>query len=213
MARPSDPRVRVELVEQAAALLTADEPLTLRAVAERSGTSTMAVYTHFGGMPGLRQAVRTEGFRRLVIRLEGVDDTEDPVHDLAALGAAYVRHGLAHPHLYRAMFDPGIGLENEEVAAEGLLRLTRAAARARDHGRFQAEPTDVALRQWVSGHGLLDLVLRGVLPTESAAAHGAALALGAFLAAGDEPERCRASVRTGWAATPEDGRQLARCRA
>lgn len=203
MARPSDPRVRDELVEQAAAMLSASEPLTLRAVAERSGTSTMAVYTHFGGMPGLRRAVRTEGFRRLVARLARVDDTDDPVRDLAALGAAYVQHGLAHPHLYRAMFEPGLELDDEEAAAEGLQRLTRAAARAREQGRFQDEPADVALRQWVSGHGLLDLVLRGVLPPEYAAAHGAALALGAFLAAGDEPGRCRASVRKGWASVSE----------
>ncbi len=199
MARAIDPRVRVELVEQAAALLASDEPLTLRAVAERSGTSTMAIYTHFGGMPGLRRAIRTEGFRRLVARLDALLDTQDPVRDLAALGAAYVRHGLAHPHLYRAMFDPGAGLDDEGVAAEGLLRLTRAAARARDAGRFQEEPADVALRQWVSGHGLLDLVLRGALPAEAAAEHGAALALGAFLAAGDEPQRSRESVRMGWA--------------
>ena len=140
VARPSDPRVRAALVEQAAAMLAADEPLTLRAVAERSRTSTMAVYTHFGGMPGLRQAVRAEGFRRLIARLETVGETDDPVHDLAALGAAYVRHGLAHPHLYRAMFDPATRLEDEQVAAEGLLRLTRAAERARDRGRFRADP-------------------------------------------------------------------------
>ncbi|OFE14942.1 hypothetical protein BA895_07235 [Humibacillus sp. DSM 29435] len=206
MARTSDHRVRVELIEQAAALLATDEPLTLRAVAERSGTSTMAVYTHFGGMPGLREAVRNEGFRRLVARLEGIDDTEDPVRDLAALGAAYVRHGIAHPHLYRAMFDPGTGLENEEVAAEGLLRLTQAAERARADGRFRSEPVDVAIRQWIAGHGLLDLVLRGVLPATSAAAHGASLTLGVFLAAGDEPERCRLSVTEGWSSIAEHGR-------
>jgi AcrR family transcriptional regulator len=203
MARPPDPQVRVELVEQAAAMLASKEPLTLRAVAERSGTSTMSVYTHFGGMPGLRRAVRIEGFRRLVAQLEGVVDTDDPVRDLAALGAAYLRHGLTHPHLYRTMFDPDTGLDDDEIAAEGLRRLTKAASRAREAGRFHAEPADVALRQWVAGHGLLDLVIRGVLPTASATAHGAALALGVFLAAGDDPERCRGSVRAGWVSPTE----------
>ena len=210
MARPSDPHVRDVLVEQAAEMLAAGTALTLREVARRSRTSTMAVYTHFGGMPGLRTAVRTEGFRRLVARLDGVDETADPVRDLAALGAAYVGHGLAHPFLYRAMFDADTGLDDEDqaVAAEGLVRLTRAAGRARAAGRFEAstDPADVALRQWVSGHGLLDLVLRGVLPIEAAAVHGADLALGAFLAAGDDPATCRLSVQAGWASTDHDRR-------
>ena len=41
------------------------EPVTLRALVEGTGASTMAVYPHFGGMPGLWSAVRQEGFTRL----------------------------------------------------------------------------------------------------------------------------------------------------
>jgi len=43
--------------------------------------STMAVYTHFGGMAYLRQEVRREGFARLRTHLEWVEPTNDPVTD------------------------------------------------------------------------------------------------------------------------------------
>ena len=46
-------------------MLARREPVTLRAVVAGTGVSTMAVYTHFDGMPGLWRAVRQEGFTRL----------------------------------------------------------------------------------------------------------------------------------------------------
>jgi hypothetical protein len=39
-----------------------------------------------------------------------------------------------------------------------------------------------------------------VLPAAAVDQHGPELAAGVFLAAGDEPARCRASVRAGWGA-------------
>ena len=60
--------VRVALVEHAAEMLASREPVTVRALAQRAGTSTMAVYTHFGGLTGLWRAVRQEGFQRLAER-------------------------------------------------------------------------------------------------------------------------------------------------
>jgi AcrR family transcriptional regulator len=202
MARPSDPRIRADLVTHAAAMLAADETLTLRAVTERAGTSTMAVYTHFGGMPGLLRAVRLEGFRLLVARIDDLSPTDDPVHDLAAVCAAYVAHGLAHPHLYRAMFDTTTGLDPDGTAEAGigLSRLVDASRRAVGAGRFAAgtDPGAVATRLWVTGHGLLDLVLRGVLPGDAVDAHGASLVRATCLDAGDEPEKCEMSVSGGW---------------
>ena len=63
--RTADPGVRVALVERAAEMLARREVVTLRALVDSVGTSTMAVYTHFGGMAGLWRAVRQEGFTRL----------------------------------------------------------------------------------------------------------------------------------------------------
>lgn len=197
--RSAPPEVRAALIENAAAMLVAREPVTLRALAARAGTSTMAVYTHFGGMPALWDAVRQEGFVRLAERLAGVASTDDPVRDLAALGAAYATNALENPALYRVMFDAAAELDDPDAAARTFAVLVDAATRALDAGRFEAvDPQELATRFWVSGHGVLMLVLTGVLPAQAIDAHSPALAIALFRASGDDAEPCEASVRAGW---------------
>lgn len=198
--RPPSPATRVLLIERAADLLARREPVTLRSLVAGTGVSTMAVYTHFDGMPGLWRAVRQEGFTRLAARVTGVDLTDDPVRDLAALSAAYVANGVDHPSLYRAMFDAAADLEDPDAAGRTFGALVSAAVRARDAGRFSAasDPPTVATRLWATGHGLLMLVLTGVLPTGALTLHLPESAVATFVAAGDEPSRCRASVAAGW---------------
>ena len=203
MVRTADPAVRVALVEAAAEMLAARLPVTARSLADRVGASTTALYTHFGGMPGLWRAVRQEGFTRLADRLDGVVASDDPVRDLAALGVAYVENALAHPDLYRAMFDAAADLEDAAAADRSFARLVEGAARARAAGRFgaEADPVAVATRFWAAGHGLASLVVTQVLPADVVAQHGAELAVGVFVAAGDRPDRCRVSVRDAWSRT------------
>src|SRR5688572_6299691 len=104
--KPADPAVRVALIEAAARLIAAEGParLTLRRLAHEVGTSTMAVYTHFGGMDEVRREVRREGFARLGAHLSGTPTTDDPVADLGLLGVAYYVNAVTNPNLYRAMF-------------------------------------------------------------------------------------------------------------
>jgi AcrR family transcriptional regulator len=189
------------LVERAAEMLAHREAVTLRALVESVGASTMAVYTHFGGMPGLWRAVRQEGFTRLVDALARVDTSTDPVRDFMALGAAYSRNALANPYLYRAMFDTTADLEDPAAADAGFQTLVAAAERARQSGRFAdtCDPAAVATQLWASGHGQLLLVLTGVLPGEALTPLATGTAHALFVAAGDEPERCRRSVMDGWA--------------
>ncbi len=188
------------LVERAARMLADREPVTLRALVEGTGASTMAVYTHFGGMPGLWSAVRQEGFTRLAARLDGVARTGDPVHDLAALGVAYARNALAAPELYRAMFDARADLADAPAADATFDRLVAAVARARDEGRLAAD-TDaraLATRFWATGHGLVSLVVQGVLPDDALAPLATDTAVALLTAAGDDPARCRRSVGRAW---------------
>ncbi|TFV67488.1 UNVERIFIED_ORG: TetR/AcrR family transcriptional regulator [Bacillus sp. AZ43] len=203
MPRAADPAVRTALVEAAARMLAQREPVTARSLADRAGTSTTALYTHFGGMPGLWRAVRQEGFTRLGRRLADVPRTDDPVRDLAALGAAYVASARSEPYLYRAMFDAAADLDDPAAADQTFGLIVGAAERARAEGRLADAALDVATRFWMTGHGLAMLVLTGVLPPEAVAAHGQELGVGVFLAAGDDPVRCRESVRLGWTSTGE----------
>lgn len=160
----------------------------------------MAVYTHFGGMPGLWQAVRQEGFSRLARRLAVVEATADPVRDLTALGAAYIGNALANPALYRTMFDAAAELEDARAAARTFEVLVGSADRARDAGRFSesCDPQELATQFWVAGHGLTMVVLTGVLPHEALDLHAPAIATALFVAAGDDDKSCRRSVRAGW---------------
>src|SRR6478752_6185718 len=104
--RSAEPDVRRRLIELAADVLGEEGPaaLSARRLARDAGTSTMAVYTHFGGMPGLVQAVVAEGFRRLYDRVAKVELTDDPVADLVAAASAYRANALASPHVYAVMF-------------------------------------------------------------------------------------------------------------
>jgi AcrR family transcriptional regulator len=191
-------------VERAAAMLAARETVTLRSVVVGTGASTMAVYTHFGGMPGLWSAVRQEGFTRLGARLAAVADTDDPVRDLAALGVAYVENALDAPDLYRAMFDDAAALEDPAAAEATFAPLVRAADRARTEGRFDAgcDPQALATRTWAAGHGLMVLVVTGALGREAIVQHAPAIVTALFTAAGDDADRCRRSVDAAWEGHP-----------
>ena len=63
----------------------------------------MAVYTYFGGMPGLIAAVAEEGLRQFDAAMT-MPSTSDPVADLVATGIAYRRYAIERPHMYRLMF-------------------------------------------------------------------------------------------------------------
>lgn len=203
MARAKDPAVRTLLLERAAAMLRAREPITLRALVAGTDVSTMAVYTHFGSMDGLWRALRQEGFTRLAERFARVRLSGDPVRDLAALSAAYVANAVDHPDLYRVMFDASVELEDLPAADATLEHLVQAASRARAAGRVRADvdPLRLGTHVWVVSHGLTSLVATGPLPRASLAQVPDLLAA-VLVDAGDEPERCRASITQGWSDLP-----------
>jgi AcrR family transcriptional regulator len=199
MARKRDPAVRTQLVERAAHMLRTREPITLRSLVAGTGVSTMAVYTHFGGMDGVWSALRQEGFTRLAGWLARVESSSDPVRDLAALIAAYVRNGLDDPDLYRVMFDATFPLEDPEAAEATLLVLVGAAERGVGAGRYRedVDALELATQSWAAAHGLVSLVTPGPLPPDRLDL-GPRMLAAVYVAAGDDPERCRASVTAGW---------------
>lgn len=168
--RPADPAVRTALVEAGARVLAADGPgaLSTRRLAAEVGTSTMAVYTHFGSMDQLHRAIRREGFARLAAKLDATARTEDPVADLAAAGLTYFSSGLADPELYRAMFTvrPPVG---DDDAGDGIFQhMVGMVQRCIDAGRFHPAGSSLvrawAGEIWTMQHGLVTLALTGILP-------------------------------------------------
>ena len=198
MARPSRD-VRVELIE-AAARVVAEEgraALTTRRLAAEVGTSTMAVYTYFRGMPELLRAVRQEAFDRFAAHLAGVPAGADPVAEIVQLGGAYVRNAVANPALYRFMFmekppdeDVGIGISTFE-------RLVDAVRRAMEAARFSpGNPVEAARQCWVISHGSVSLHLVGMLQLDEAVRAMAQSIEHVFVGLGDDPAAARASCRS-----------------
>ncbi|MFO6451440.1 MULTISPECIES: TetR/AcrR family transcriptional regulator [unclassified Aeromicrobium] len=165
------PDVRRQLLEEAARILDEQGPLALsaRRLATGAGTSTMAVYTHFGSMGKVVDAVATEGFRRLIDRVDAVERTDDPAADLLATAAAYRENALQNPHLYAVMFGAtsvrGLGAQgaDPDVAYAAFRQLVTLVERAMDAGRLRRDdPKAVAAQWWSALHGYMMLELAGM---------------------------------------------------
>jgi AcrR family transcriptional regulator len=113
---------REGLIEAGLRLLERDgvEALQARKVAAEIGSSTMAVYTHFGGMTGLLDAIAGEAFARFAQALTSVPQTDDPVADFFAMGVAYRGFALANPQRYQLIF----GISSPEAIARNRADLT-----------------------------------------------------------------------------------------
>lgn len=203
--KAADPSVRTALLETAARILAIEGPgkLTLRHLTREVGTSTMAVYTYFGGMDELRQEVCNEGFLRLAAHLGAVEESGDPVADLVVLGGAYWAMAMENPNLYRAMFLdplPGVGpLGSVPVGGREELEtfevLLRAVDRCIGAGRFDAaDPLAVAVQLWGVTHGLVSLALAGMLRQDDAVAALAATSRSLFRGFGDDPRATGRSI-------------------
>jgi AcrR family transcriptional regulator len=203
--RQADPDLGATLMETAARLLAEEGPnaLSTRRLAAAAGTSTMAVYTHFGGMDDLVRGMVHEGFRRLNARMVEVVQTADPVADVAAMGIAYHDNALENRHLYSVMFGGstlgGFAL-NEEDRQYGryvMEPVVRAVARCMDVGRFRpGDPQAVANQMWIALHGLVTLELGGYLiEPYSADWLFAAQVHNLLVGAGDDTDKATDSLR------------------
>ncbi|MFN8227620.1 MAG: TetR/AcrR family transcriptional regulator [Mycobacterium sp.] len=219
------PDPRAEMLRAAVGLLDDHGPdaLQVRKVAAAAGTSTMMVYTHFGGMRGLIAEVAEEGRRQFDAAIT-VGETDDPVADLITCGTAYRRFAIRRPHLYRLMFGStsahGIDAPARNVltASAGdieahyaaFAKLTAVVHRCMTAGRITAAAADdhaavvsTSAQFWSTIHGYVMLELAGYYGD---AVDGGALisVLGRLLAnllvaMGDSPERLAASmVAAGW---------------
>lgn len=109
MARPvkHDARTREAVLDAAEELLAAGGPdaVTVRAVADRIGESTRAVYSQFGSMAALMGSLGARGFQMVADLVDEQPVTADPLADLVEVGAvAFRSFALTRPHLFRITF-------------------------------------------------------------------------------------------------------------
>jgi AcrR family transcriptional regulator len=164
------------LVDEAGRILSAEgaSALSLRRLAQATGTSTMAVYTLFGDKQGLLAAMYREGYERLgaALRAAAGDTADDPLERLARLGYAYRANALANPHLYDLMFGRPVAAfapdpEVTEIADAAYQPLVDAVRRCVDAGALIGIAERIALHLWGVSHGTVSLELAGHLPGDA----------------------------------------------
>jgi AcrR family transcriptional regulator len=194
----ADPEIRTALIESAARILAREgqAALSSRRLAAEIGTSTMAVYTHFGGMDGLQRAVREEGFARLTGFFDTVPQTRDPVADLSALGWAYCFNAVANPNLYRAVFlEAPIDSEDEAVGRAAVQQPIDTVVRCIEAARFRsADPESLGIQLWTASHGMITGVLAHLLTIEEVIEHFSAMAVNLYVGFGDDRRRAQRSI-------------------
>ncbi|BBY46385.1 TetR family transcriptional regulator [Mycolicibacterium celeriflavum] len=212
MARVSDSPAK-QLVEAGIRILERDglAALSARKLAAESGTSTMAVYTHFGGMTGLIDSIASETFARFTQALTDAPVTDDPVTDFLVMGARYREFALENPQRYQMMFGTsaqslsrhhadltvtGSSTDRAEFAVsfEALLTAVRRMVEA---GRIRDDGIAVmAGRMWSIVHGAVLLEMAGFFGREG---HGLTQILGpltvdALVGMGDERDKAMQSL-------------------
>ncbi|WP_319456579.1 MULTISPECIES: TetR/AcrR family transcriptional regulator [unclassified Mycobacterium] len=202
------------LVRATIGLLAEQGPSAIKArtVASAAGLSTMAVYSHFGGIPELTLAVIDDGFRELDRAFSRVPVTDDPIADLAGLALTCRWVARENPHLYDLMFglstratyrpqnDPAGRLSGRSLAFRGVYaRVEEACARLVRSGRVRPQETDVMAAQlWSFVHGFITLELAETFADCDDPVGRLLLPMGVNLSVGlgDTRERAQASHET-----------------
>ncbi len=200
---------RDRLVAAALAVLERDGPAAIQArkLAGEIGASTMAVYTHFGGMPKLVEAVVREGLGRFAEHTRGVPRTDDPMADLIAGGLAYAEFAIQNPQLYRLLFGLTDLGELHALSADAttpwdlaegvdaLSVLVSAVERVIEAGRIRAqEPIPAATQILSATHGFVLLAMSGFIDPQGVQDVMAPLAVNLMVGLGDTRRRAKSSL-------------------
>ncbi len=167
----------------------------------------MAVYTHFGGMPNLIEAVMREGLSRFAEHTRGVPETDDPMADLIAGGLAYGEFAMQNPQLYRLLFGlSDLGGAQKALSdgatpwdlAEGvdaLSVLVTAVERVIEAGRIRPqEPIPAATQILSATHGFVLLAMGGFIDSRALEDVMAPMAINLMVGLGDRRQRAERSL-------------------
>lgn len=186
-----DADIRERIVAAGVLALSDDSTaeLTVRRVAKLAGSSTMCIYTKFGGRTGMVEAIYRRGFETLrdalsVATSEMVGPAaQDPDERIVAIATAHRRFALDRPALYALLFerplpdfDPTPQLRTEALAA-ALTLLTEEVRHAQQHGLLLGrDPAHTSYLLWTAIHGMTSIELthvqRSALPAWAVSSPG-----------------------------------------
>ncbi|UJW28721.1 TetR/AcrR family transcriptional regulator [Saccharothrix sp. AJ9571] len=139
--------------------------MTLRTIAATADTSTVVVYSRFGGRAGMLQALYQRAFEQLgavfAALPPGSDDHEQDVLELAL---AYRRFALENPPRYAFMFErPVADFDPNPEMRHSVLQstLTSILRRATPAGASDEDGFTRSYLLWTAMHGLISAELTG----------------------------------------------------
>jgi AcrR family transcriptional regulator len=181
--------LRTRLLAEAEHLVRRDGPdgIALRELARACGSSTMAIYTLYGGKPGLMHALYAVGFARLNAYALSAEHREAPLRWLVRQMLAYRRFALDHTALYRLMFGGekrfaptgrnsrfaslAVPVEDAYPAFAALVdAVGTCLAHHRKAAVDPAEVQDLAFLVWGQMHGVVGLEIAGYADPDDALA-------------------------------------------
>lgn len=174
----STPALRTRILHEALHILDTEgfAALTVRAVAARSGCSTIGVYTHFGGKDGLVAQILTDAWAAFETAVAVVDHgpSDRPgtgVERLVDGAHAYRAWALENRARYLLMFSPGSAAREARELTRGGGEAARLAHQARVRRALELgdlRPADLGLltaSTWAHAHGWVMLELTEVFAT------------------------------------------------
>lgn len=168
----------------------------VREVAERAKTSTMGVYSRFGGKSQLLDRLYIRGFERLRTAATPIQGRGEPDEELEQMAEAYRAHAHEWPRQYDLMFGRGVpgfepSAEARETALAGFQVWVDSVKRATDAGLLSGRPEENAFRLWALNHGYVSLELIDMAPkgSERALRQRHRIAFRAFLSGLEASER------------------------
>ncbi|WP_216892474.1 TetR/AcrR family transcriptional regulator [Nocardia alni] len=156
------------------------DKVILREAARVAGVSHSAAYRHFADREGLLAAVSHVARSELSAKMrQAIDNADDPVLRLAAVGTAYIDFALTEPGLFRTAFDshPDCSISDEGPqttgkfgsqpdGAEPFEVLGQVLDEAQSAGLLAPERRPgAAIAAWSAVHGLASLLVDGPLST------------------------------------------------
>ncbi|HAH10972.1 MAG TPA: TetR family transcriptional regulator [Alphaproteobacteria bacterium] len=170
-------RKQAQLIAAAAEILDEEgiAGLSVRAIADRAKTSTIGVYSHFGGKKGVLNALYISGFEQLGASVEDVRrENTGASHERILLAIdAYLEFEARKPRLYALMFDAQGDRfqpdpEATRAARAAFVKLVAVFLAARpDWSRVHA--ARIAFESWALVHGLVMLRTHQTLKQSPAA--------------------------------------------
>ena len=192
MGRPRehDDTIRLALLDAAERLVNENgaAALSARNVADAAATTTRAVYSIFGSMAGLLEALATRLFELLDEALDAVVLTDDPVADVINASIdGFRRVAMGHAPLYNLVFlrvvpDLSLGPEFHAVANATFGRLETLVTRLGASGPRRSTTLELTRTVHALTEGLATMELRGALGPPAEAEHVWRAALTTLLA-------------------------------